>query len=202
MTEHEVQALRTKWNQRVDLLPCEHESLELEVDDLDHSTGNIVCFTCGESVAQGPLAKVRSEPHAQHPHKSDVLQQLRTEDSVPSACRVPDVPHINDRRSDAMLPIEEAIIDKLRSGPCSFDDVVTALPNFSWGELFVAVDCMSRDRRVSLLQIGYSTFQISLGSRSRIQAPLHDGAEVDDLVSCAQSDNDTAHHQPGHDRPT
>jgi len=64
-----------------------------------------------------------------------------------------------------MLPIEEAIIEKLRSGPCCFDDVITSLPNFSWGELFVAVDCMSRDGRVFLRQLGYSTYQISLGSR-------------------------------------
>jgi hypothetical protein len=109
MTENEVQALRTKWNQRVDLLPCEHLSLELEVDDLARPTGNIACFTCGESVAQGPLAKVRSEPHAQHSHKSDFSQQLITEDSAEglalSACSVPNVPHIN-RRSDAMLPVE------------------------------------------------------------------------------------------------
>jgi len=73
-------------------------------------------------------------------------------------------PHLN-RRSDAMLPIEEAIIEKLRSGPCSFDEVVTGLPNFSWGEIFTAVDCMSRDRRVFLRQLGYSTYEISLGSR-------------------------------------
>lgn len=64
-----------------------------------------------------------------------------------------------------MLPIEEAIIEKLRSGPCCFDEVVTHLPNFSWGEIFVAVDCMSRDGRVLLRQLGYSTYQISLGSR-------------------------------------
>jgi hypothetical protein len=64
-----------------------------------------------------------------------------------------------------MLPIEEAILEKLRSGPCCFDEVVTGLPNFSWGEIFVAVECMSRDRRLTLLQIGYSTYQISLGSR-------------------------------------
>ena len=30
-----------------------------------------------------------------------------------------------------MLSIEEAIIEKLRSGPCCFDDVVTELSNFS-----------------------------------------------------------------------
>jgi hypothetical protein len=66
-----------------------------------------------------------------------------------------------------MLPIEEAIIEKLRSGPCCFDDVVMGLPNFSWGEVFVAVDCMSRDGRVFLRQLGYSTYQISLGSRRK-----------------------------------
>lgn len=64
-----------------------------------------------------------------------------------------------------MLPIEKAIIEKLQSGPCRFDDVVTDLPNFGWGELFVAVDCMSRDGRVFLRQLGFSTYQISLGSR-------------------------------------
>jgi hypothetical protein len=64
-----------------------------------------------------------------------------------------------------MLPIEEAIIEKLRSGPCCFDEVVTNLPNFSWGEIFVAVDCMSRNGRVFLRQIGFSTYEISLGSR-------------------------------------
>jgi len=64
-----------------------------------------------------------------------------------------------------MLPIEEAIMEKLRSGPCCFDEIVMYLPNFRWGEIFVAVDCMSRDGRVVLRQLGYSTYQISLGSR-------------------------------------
>src|SRR6185503_7848791 len=49
------------------------------------------------------------------------------------------------RRSDAMLPIEEAIIEKLRNGPCLFDDVVSELSKFSWGEVFVAVERMSQD---------------------------------------------------------
>jgi hypothetical protein len=64
-----------------------------------------------------------------------------------------------------MLPIEEAIIEKLRSGPCCFDEVVTGLSNFSWGELFVAVDCMSRDGRVFLRQVSFSTYEVSLSSR-------------------------------------
>lgn len=63
-----------------------------------------------------------------------------------------------------MRSIEEAIVEKLRNdGPCCFDDVVTGLPHFSWGQIFVAIDCMSRDGRVSLRRLGYSTLEISLG---------------------------------------
>jgi hypothetical protein len=62
-----------------------------------------------------------------------------------------------------MMPLEEAIIETLqRSGPCCLDDIVAYHPNFSWGEVFLAVDRMSRDGRVSLLQLGYSTYQITL----------------------------------------
>jgi hypothetical protein len=74
-------------------------------------------------------------------------------------------PHFN-RRFDAMMPVEAAIIELLRSsGPCCLDDVVTYLPNLSWGEVFGTVDRMSRDGRVLLRQLGYSTYQISLSSR-------------------------------------
>jgi hypothetical protein len=65
-----------------------------------------------------------------------------------------------------MTPIEEAIVGKLRdSGPCCLDDVVTYLPNFSWGEVFSAVDRMSRNGRLLLHQYGYSAYQVSLGSQ-------------------------------------
>lgn len=64
-----------------------------------------------------------------------------------------------------MLPIEEAVINTLqRRGPCCLDDVVAYLPNLSWGEIFLAVDRMSRDGRVLLRQLGYSTYQIALRS--------------------------------------
>jgi hypothetical protein len=62
-----------------------------------------------------------------------------------------------------MRPIEEAIVEKLRkNGPCCLDDVVTSLPSYSWGGVFAAVDRMSRDGRVSLRQLGYSTYQLTL----------------------------------------
>jgi len=61
-----------------------------------------------------------------------------------------------------MLPIEDAILEKLRSGPCSLDDVVTYLPSFSTGEIFLAIDRMSIDGRVLLRQLGYSTYELTL----------------------------------------
>ena len=65
-----------------------------------------------------------------------------------------------------MTPIETAIIELLRSsGPCCVDDVVRYLPDLSWGEVFGAVDRMSRDGRVLLSQLGYSTYQIALHSQ-------------------------------------
>ena len=65
-----------------------------------------------------------------------------------------------------MTPIEEDIIENLRrSGPCSLDEVVTYLPLFSWGEVFCAVDRMSKDGRLIVRQSSYSAYQISLGSQ-------------------------------------
>ena len=66
---------------------------------------------------------------------------------------------------NTMLPLEEAIVEKLqKGGPCCLDDIVTYLPNSSWGESFLTFDRMSRNGRLSLLQLGYSTYQITLKS--------------------------------------
>jgi len=56
MTRNQAADLRVKWKHRADRPPCEHLNLELELDELGHSTGNITCFSCGEFVAPGPLA--------------------------------------------------------------------------------------------------------------------------------------------------
>jgi hypothetical protein len=64
-----------------------------------------------------------------------------------------------------MLSVDEAIVEKLRSdGPCCFDELVIDLPDYSWGQIFLAVDCMSRDGLLSLCPVGSATYQISLGS--------------------------------------
>ena len=62
-----------------------------------------------------------------------------------------------------MTPIEADIIELLRSnGPCCLDDVVSCLPKLSWGEVFGAIDQMSRDGRVLFHQLSDSTYQIAL----------------------------------------
>ena len=83
--------------------------------------------------------------------------------------------------------LEEAIVEKLRSdGPCCFDDVVAGLPNFGWGQIFVVVDRMSRDRRVLLRQLGYSTYQISLGSPVAypVQRLVAEGERASQSLEC------------------
>jgi hypothetical protein len=65
-----------------------------------------------------------------------------------------------------MLPLEETILEQLRlRGPCGLDDVVMYRPDLCWGEVFRAIDRMSRDGRVVLHQLGYSTYQIALHSQ-------------------------------------
>ena len=55
MTIEQAAAIRVKWKQRVEHSPCEHLNLELERNDLGHSTGNYVCIICGEPIAQKRL---------------------------------------------------------------------------------------------------------------------------------------------------
>jgi hypothetical protein len=65
-----------------------------------------------------------------------------------------------------MLPLEESLLDLRRiRGPCGLDDVVTYRPDLSWGEVFRAIDRMSRDGRVVLHPLDYSTYQIALYSQ-------------------------------------
>jgi hypothetical protein len=60
---------------------------------------------------------------------------------------------------------EKDVIEALqRNGPCCLDELVRHLPNLSWGEVFVAVDQMSRDGRLLVRQLGYSysSYEITL----------------------------------------
>ena len=87
-----------------------------------------------------------------------------------------------------MTHIEEAILEKLRSGgPCCLDDVVAHLsPSYSWNEVFIAVDRMSRHGGVLLRQLGYSTYQIALRPEvvSPVQRRVADGESASQSLEC------------------
>lgn len=60
-------------------------------------------------------------------------------------------------------PTEDAVIALLRqSGPCLLDNLILRLPNHKWGDLFIAVDQMSRDGRLVLRRGLGSTYHLFL----------------------------------------
>ena len=65
---------------------------------------------------------------------------------------------------------ERIVIDKLRStGPCFLDELIISLPYLSWTDIFVTIDRMSQDGRVSLRQVSYSKYQVI--PSSQLEAP-------------------------------
>jgi hypothetical protein len=87
-----------------------------------------------------------------------------------------------------MTQIEEAIIEKLRSdGPSSLDDVVAHLsPHYSWGQVFLTVDRMSRHGGLLLRQLGYSTYQVVLRSHDAypVQRQVAEGERGSQSLDC------------------
>lgn len=51
-------------------------------------------------------------------------------------------------------------------GACSLDELVDALPDFSWNQVFAAVDSMSRDGRLKLIHPHRFGIQITLQKRA------------------------------------
>ena len=52
MTINQAAAIRVNWKQQANQSPCKHLNLELEWNNLGHSTDNYVCTVCGEPAAQ------------------------------------------------------------------------------------------------------------------------------------------------------
>jgi len=56
MTTNQAAAIRLRWEQRAYRIPCEHLTLEVELNDQGDATGKYICILCGEAVAQRSLA--------------------------------------------------------------------------------------------------------------------------------------------------
>jgi hypothetical protein len=62
--------------------------------------------------------------------------------------------------------MEEAVLDRLQSsGPCSMEDLVMQLPNFSWSQVFLTVDRMSRVGLLLLQRRTGSAYYVALPSQ-------------------------------------
>ena len=60
--------------------------------------------------------------------------------------------------------IESVILHELkRLGACTFDELVRALSDYSWNQVFMAVDQLSRDGRLLLTRQGRFDYLISIG---------------------------------------
>jgi hypothetical protein len=69
-------ALHVRWKERADLsTDCKHLNLEMDVDDLGHSTGNITCFICGELVVHKP-PRIRFSPTHDRPRRGLSCHEL------------------------------------------------------------------------------------------------------------------------------
>ena len=68
--------LRVRWKERADLsTDCKHLNLEMDVDDIGHSTGNITCFICGGLVVHKP-PRIRFSPTHDRPRRGLSCHEL------------------------------------------------------------------------------------------------------------------------------
>jgi hypothetical protein len=66
------------------------------------------------------------------------------------------------------VDIETAVVQELlRRGPCSFDELTGWLPTYSWNQLFLTVDRLSREGRLRLRHPGRVGFQVALSEGER-----------------------------------
>ena len=69
--------------------------------------------------------------------------------------------------------VESAILTTLeRRGPCSLDDLYQALSDYSWNQVFAAIDRLSRNGHLALRRPGRFDYLVSIGM-SGGDAPVH-----------------------------
>lgn len=70
------------------------------------------------------------------------------------------MPYANGPKTAGL--IESVIFQELqRSGTCTFEELVNALPGYSWSQVFLAVDQLSRDGRLQLKRQGRFDYRIT-----------------------------------------
>ena len=69
--------------------------------------------------------------------------------------------------------VESAILEMLqRRGPCSLDELYQGLSDYSWNQVFAAIDRLSRNGHLALRRPGRFDYLVSIGMSSG-DAPMH-----------------------------
>ena len=58
-----------------------------------------------------------------------------------------------------------------KTGPCSFDELISLFPRLSRAELFIAVDQLVRDGRIMMHQLDYATLKYEVASTTKRGMP-------------------------------
>jgi hypothetical protein len=67
--------------------------------------------------------------------------------------------------------IESIILEQVQtSGPCTLENLLHALPDLSWNQVFSAVDHLSREGQLTLRQPTRFEYMVSVGS-TQLSAP-------------------------------
>ena len=70
---------------------------------------------------------------------------------------------VRTNRPKQPSPIESVIFEELhRTGACTFEELVSALPDYSWSQVFLAVDQLSRDGMLRLKRQNQFDYLISI----------------------------------------
>ena len=81
--------------------------------------------------------------------------------------------------------IESAIQQQLaRTGTCSLDELAALLPDYSWGQVFSAVDRLTRDGTVTLKHQAPFRYLLSLAPCRSIEA--HDVMAAEAQITAAK----------------
>ena len=72
-----------------------------------------------------------------------------------------------------VVDMETVILEELsRTGPCTFDELTRHLPAYSWNQLFLTVDRLSREGRLHLQHPARVGFCISIAGQGSTPARM------------------------------
>jgi hypothetical protein len=94
------------------------------------------------------------------------------------------------------VTVESAIRTELTSrGPCTLDALLQRLSQFSWSEVFAAIDQLSRAGDLVLRHPTRFDYEVSIGQTQPAPEPVHTGPDAEGDRQLGQADPDSQTHE-------